>query len=294
VSSPTTPQFHLFLPQMRLSIDQLVERAQAAEAAGFTGLALMDHLAPPFAEEHPMYEAMALAGWLLARTERLKVSHLVLCDAFRHPSVLAREAVTLDHASGGRFELGIGSGSAPDELAKYGIDMPSARDRTDRLTETLDVITRLWTGEPVDHHGAHFDLTEAAQRPTPLTSIPLIIGGAGPRTMQLVAQYADWWNCPVHRLDKLNEMRGRVGKARVSVQERIAYVKEESERDEVVGLARNRYPRRGMVTGDADELIAHFRAQMATGIERFYVWFTDFAQPGTLAAFGERVIAALA
>ena len=104
-----TAEFHLFLPQMRMSMPDLVERAQAAEAAGFTGMGLMDHFAPPLAEQHGMWEAMTTAGWLLASTSTLKLSHLVLCDAYRHPAMLARQVVSLDHASGGRFELGIGS-----------------------------------------------------------------------------------------------------------------------------------------------------------------------------------------
>ncbi|MGH9232657.1 MAG: LLM class flavin-dependent oxidoreductase, partial [Acidimicrobiales bacterium] len=97
--------FHLFLPQMRMPVDAIVERALAAEAAGFEGLALMDHLAPPLAAEHDMWEAMPAATWLLSRTRSLVVGHLVLCDPLRHPAVLARQAATLDHASGGRFEL---------------------------------------------------------------------------------------------------------------------------------------------------------------------------------------------
>src|SRR5690606_21708589 len=75
--------FHLFLPQMRMSLDAIVERAQAAEAAGFEGIALMDHLAPPLATQHDMWEAMTAATWLLARTDSLVVGHLVLCDALR-------------------------------------------------------------------------------------------------------------------------------------------------------------------------------------------------------------------
>ena len=111
-------QFDLFLPQMRLTFDQLVERARAAEAAGFVGIAGMDHLAPPLAEDQAMFEAMVTNTWLAAHTNDLVVSSLVLCDAFRHPAVLAREAVSIDHASGGRFELGIGWGSVPDEKMK--------------------------------------------------------------------------------------------------------------------------------------------------------------------------------
>ena len=106
----SAPEFFLFLPQMRFGIDDIVERAVAAESSGFRGISFMDHLAPPLAESSPMYEAVTLATWVAARTSDLIVSHLVLCDAFRHPAVLARQAVTLDHASGGRFELGLGSG----------------------------------------------------------------------------------------------------------------------------------------------------------------------------------------
>src|SRR3546814_8422417 len=100
--------FHLFLPQMRMSLAAIVERALAAEAAGFEGIAFMDHLAPPLALEHDMWEAMTVAGWVLGRTSTLQVGHLVLCDPLRHPAMLARQVASLDHASGGRFELGIG------------------------------------------------------------------------------------------------------------------------------------------------------------------------------------------
>jgi alkanesulfonate monooxygenase SsuD/methylene tetrahydromethanopterin reductase-like flavin-dependent oxidoreductase (luciferase family) len=106
-------QFNLFLPQMRLSFDQLTERAQAAEGAGFTGMTGMDHLAPPLAQDQPMFDAIVTTAWLAAHTERMKLGSLVLCDAFRLPAVLARQAVSIDHASGGRFELGIGWGRCP-------------------------------------------------------------------------------------------------------------------------------------------------------------------------------------
>lgn len=98
---------------MRMSMAEIVERAVGAERAGFSGIAMMDHLAPPAAEQVPMFEAMATATWIAAHTSRLSVGHLVLCDMFRDPAVLAKQAVTLNHASGGRFELGIGWGSAP-------------------------------------------------------------------------------------------------------------------------------------------------------------------------------------
>src|SRR6516165_3230990 len=198
-------EFHLFLPQMRLSFERLVASARAAEAAGFAGIAGMDHLSPPGAGTQPMYEAMVTSTWLAARTERLVVGSLVLCDAFRHPAVLAREAVTLDHASGGRFDLGIGWGSVPDELPIFGVGDPTPRARVARLAETLEIVTALWAGETVDHEGEFFTLRGARQEPLPLDHVPIVIGGAGRRTLELVARYADWWNLHVGVLDRIEQ-----------------------------------------------------------------------------------------
>ncbi len=287
----TSPQFFVFLPQMRMTLETLVARAQAAEAAGFDGMALMDHLAPPMAESQPMYEAITTAMWLLARTERLTVGHLVLCDAFRHPSVLARQAVTLDHASGGRFELGIGWGSVPDEFPVFGIPEGTPRSRVERLGETLDVVRALWSGEPVTHHGEHFRLEAAQQQPTPLGHIPIVIGGSGPRTLELVRRHADWSNLPIHQLDRMDDIRPLIGDARISLQNRVTRIPPGADRAEIEGVARKRFGTTGLLVGDDDELVAQFTELAGRGVERFYVWFTDFATPETLAGFGEGVIA---
>jgi alkanesulfonate monooxygenase SsuD/methylene tetrahydromethanopterin reductase-like flavin-dependent oxidoreductase (luciferase family) len=255
----------------------------------------MDHLVPPLALEHPMYEAMTTNMWLAAHTERLKVGSLVLCDAFRHPVMLAREAVAIDNASGGRFELGIGSGSVEEEFATFGIGPAKARDRTSRLGETLEVLRLLWSGETFSFEGEFFRITEGRQLPTPLEHIPIVVGGAGPRTMDLVAEYADWWNCPIHRLDKLDETRVRAGKARVSTQQMVTFVADESERERVLESAARRFGVMGggRLTGNANELVDIYSALVDRGVERFYVWFTDFADPRTLEAFGATVISQL-
>jgi alkanesulfonate monooxygenase SsuD/methylene tetrahydromethanopterin reductase-like flavin-dependent oxidoreductase (luciferase family) len=283
--------FHLFLPQMRMPLDAIVDRALAAEAAGFEGIALMDHLAPPLAAEHDMWEAMTAATWLLARTRALVVGHLVLCDALRHPAVLARQATTLDHASAGRFELGIGWGSVQDELVTFGVGSATPRDRVARLGESLDVIRALWTGEPVTYEGRFFRLRDAQQRPAPTRPIPIVVGGVGERTLELVRAHADWWNVPVHQLDRLDERKGRIGSARVSVQTMVALVPTEADRAAVTGLVARRFGGSGLgdtiVVGTAGELATHFAALRRRGVERFYVWFADFAPPGTLRRFGE-------
>jgi alkanesulfonate monooxygenase SsuD/methylene tetrahydromethanopterin reductase-like flavin-dependent oxidoreductase (luciferase family) len=286
-------EFVLFLPQMRLSFDQLIERAQAAEAAGFTGISGMDHLAPPLAEGQPMYEAMVTNTWLAARTERIRVGSLVLCDAFRHPAVLAREAVSIDHASGGRFELGLGWGSVPEELATYGVGSTEPRQRVGRMKESLEIMRALWAGETVDYDGEFFTTKGARQEPPPLGHIPIVIGGTGPKTLALVREHADWWNVHTGALDKVQELRDQVGDAGVSIQERVAFVPEESQREEIATAAHRRFGD-NLVLGDAEELIEHYGRRADQGVQRVYAWFCDFAKPETLAAFGEQVVAPLA
>jgi alkanesulfonate monooxygenase SsuD/methylene tetrahydromethanopterin reductase-like flavin-dependent oxidoreductase (luciferase family) len=276
-----------------MDLDTITDRALAAERSGFTGIAFMDHLVPPGAVESPMWEAMTLATWVAARTTDLVIGHLILCDAFRHPAVLARQAVTLDHASGGRFELGLGWGSVAEELVAFGVTPDGPPGRAARLAESLDLIEGLWSGEPVDHDGTHFTVHSPGQQPTPLGRIPVVVGGIGPRTLELTARYADWWNLPIYALDRLEELRPRVGSARVSTQHLVGWVADPSRREEVEAVSQRRYGwmRGSLTVGDADQLVAHFGALAERGVERFYVWFTDFAPIASVEAFGEQVIA---
>lgn len=287
-------EFHLYLPQMRMSGEQLVERAQAAEAAGFHGIAGMDHMAPPGAGGQPMFSAMPTTAWLAAHTSRLIVSSLVLCDTFRHPAVLAQEAATIDHLSGGRFELGIGWGSLTQEVEAYGMTPVEPKLRVQRLAETLEIVKALWTGEAVDYGGQFFRLRGAVEAPGPVRRIPIVIGGAGPKTMLLVATHADWWNLHIAILDKLDQMRDRAGSARISLEHMVAFVPSEDRREEVTALAQRRFGTMGVVTGNANEVIDFFGDLRDKGVERVYAWFTDFAHPDTLAAFGDTVIPSLA
>jgi alkanesulfonate monooxygenase SsuD/methylene tetrahydromethanopterin reductase-like flavin-dependent oxidoreductase (luciferase family) len=287
VKSPL--EFWVFLPQMRLTMEQLVERARAAEAAGFGGVAGMDHLTPPLAESQPMFEAMITNTWLASHTEHLRVGSLVLCDSFRHPAVLAREAVSIDHASGGRFELGIGWGSVASELGMFGVGSQEAKVRLGRLRESLEIIRALWTGEVLDYEGEHFSLHGAQQVPGPTGRIPIVIGGAGKGTMQLVAAHADWWNVHTHIVDKLDEMRPLAGTARCSLQVQVAFVPPSGPRDEIEAVAHRRFGKTPIV-GTAPELVDYFGSLQERGVERVYVWFCDFAAPETLAAFGAEVI----
>ena len=285
-----TMEFNLFLPQMRLSFDDLVVRARAAEAAGFVGVTGMDHLAPPLAEDKPMFEAIVTTTWLAAHTERIRVGSLVLCDALRHPAVLARQAVSIDHASGGRYELGIGWGSVPEELETFGVGSTEPRERVARLRESLEIIRALWAGEVVDYDGSYFQLRNARQEPRPLGRIPILIGGIGPKTLGLVRDFADWWNVHVGNIHRIEELRPEVGDARVSIQQTVALIGRDRDRDEVTALAQGRFGWSRPVIGTASELVDHYGTLAERGVERVYTWFCDFAPPDTLAEFGEDVV----
>lgn len=288
-------EFHLFLPQIQLDLAAIEQRALAAERSGFGGIAFMDHMAAPLAEDRPMYEAMTVAQHVLAATTSLRVGHLVLCDAFRHPVMLARQVVTLDHASGGRFDLGIGAGSVPAELARYDVADTAAGPRVDRLAETLDILRSAWSGDAIEHHGKVFDIESPPILPRPLGDIPVVIGAEGPRMLSLVSRHATWWNLQVNLLGRLDELRPAAGDARVSTQNMVAFVGHESQRAEVEQKAARRFGDMGggLKVGSSPELVEHFGKLHERGVERFYVWFADFAVPETLEAFGAGVISQL-
>ncbi len=277
-------EWFLFLPQVRMGIDDVVTRAQSAERNGFDGIALIDHLEPPGATHQSIWEAMTIATWVAARTERLRIGHLVLCDGFRHPAVLAKQAVTLAEASGGRFELGLGSGSWPAEFARFGIEGgDDAKGRARRLAEDVALIRQYWG---IDGP------TKLTQEPVPSQRIPLVLGGTGKTTMELVRRYADWWNVPSHQLDRLETLLPTVGSARVSMQQMVGFAGRDADPKQVAEVSARRFGRlgAGLVCGAADELVAHFSGLIDKGVERFYVWFADFAAPATLAEFADTVI----
>jgi alkanesulfonate monooxygenase SsuD/methylene tetrahydromethanopterin reductase-like flavin-dependent oxidoreductase (luciferase family) len=277
------PEWYLFLPQVRVPVADIVDRARHAEAGGFTGIAFIDHLEAPGLRDESIWEAMSVATWVAAKTERLRIGHLVLCDAFRHPAVLAKQAVTLSEASDGRFELGLGSGSWPAEFTRFDVGQQDPVARVKQLESHLDVIGEYW--------GRGDDATRS-QSPLPTHPIPLILGGTGRRMMELVRRYADWWNIPANHIDRLAELAPAAGSARVSIQQMIGFVRRDSDPAKVREVSARRFGNlgSGLFCGDADELSGHFSDLSGQGVERFYVWFADFAAPESLHEFGETVI----
>jgi alkanesulfonate monooxygenase SsuD/methylene tetrahydromethanopterin reductase-like flavin-dependent oxidoreductase (luciferase family) len=279
-------EWFLFLPQVRLSVADIAERARRAEASGFDGIAFIDHLEAPGLPDESIWEAMGIATWVAAKTQRLRIGHLVLCDAFRHPAVLAKQAITLSDASDGRFELGLGAGSWPAEFTRFDVGQQDPVARVEQLGRHLALIRQYW-GDRSDDAGP-------SQLPNRTHPIPLVLGGSGRRMMELVRRYADWWNLQANHLDRLPRLAPAAGTARVSVQQMVGFARSGSDPNAVREVSTRRFGHlgSGLVCGDADELIQHFAGLAAQRVERFYVWFADFAVPDSLAEFGESVIKA--
>lgn len=170
-----------------------------------------DHFYPLFGDS----SEDCLEGWvtltaLLARTRRLRGGVLVSGMVYRHPGLLANMAVTLDHTSQGRVELGVGAGWNEEECEAYGIDLGTMTQRFDRFAEGLEVIERLLTRDRTDFDGEHYTFRDAMCWPKPLQSpLPVCIGGRGrTRTLPLAARYAHHWNYSGSEPEEFADLRG--------------------------------------------------------------------------------------
>ncbi|MCA1572083.1 MAG: LLM class flavin-dependent oxidoreductase [Chloroflexi bacterium] len=199
MTEPRRPpvRFGLFVGQAGMTWSDLRERFELADELGFDHIWLVDHLMPTDPpHDRPMFEAWTSLAALAALTRRVRIGILVTSNTFRHPSVLAKQAVTVDHISGGRLILGIGTGWYPDEHRKFGIDFPDAPERVDQLEEALDLITGLMSGHPASFAGTHYRLDGALALPPPFQrpGIPILIAAHRPRMLRLAARRADMWD----------------------------------------------------------------------------------------------------
>jgi F420-dependent oxidoreductase-like protein len=191
-------RFGLDVAQQRMPWDELVRRVKLAEELGFDGVWGFDHFQPMYGDgPGETFEGITTLAALAGVTERIRLGLLVTGVTYRHPSVLALQALTIDHASHGRLELSLGAAWFDKEHRELGIPFPATSDRFDLLEDALEIITRLYTGEVVSYRGKQVSLAEAQVRPLPVQSPrpPIWIGGQGPkRTLPLVAKYADVWH----------------------------------------------------------------------------------------------------
>lgn len=191
---------------MATTPERMREVWRAADQAGFDHLWIMDHFMPlvrsatgwyQFEPTDTVFEAWTTLAAMAEATKRIRIGVNVTGNLYRHPSVLAKTAATVDRFSGGRLEFGIGAAWAEFEFTTLGIPFPPARERMDRLAEACEVLKLLWTRDVADYDGRHYQLRGAISEPKPVQKPhpPIWIGGSGEkRTLRIAAQHADVWN----------------------------------------------------------------------------------------------------
>jgi F420-dependent oxidoreductase-like protein len=215
-------RFGLDVAQQRVAWDELVRRVRLAEDLGFDGVWGFDHFQPMYGDgPGEAFEGMTTLAALASATTRVRLGLLVTGVTYRHPSVFAAQAVTIDHASHGRLELSLGAAWFDQEHHELGIPFPPTGVRFALLEDALEIVTRLFTGDVVSYEGHVVSLHDARLQPVPVQRPhpPIWVGGTGPRrTLPLVARYADAWHAfgtpntlrdAYTRLDQLAAEAGR-------------------------------------------------------------------------------------
>jgi F420-dependent oxidoreductase-like protein len=191
--------------------DRVVANAQAAEAAGFDMVTVMDHfyqirgIGP---ETEPMLEAYTTLGALAAKTSRIKLATLVTGVTYRNPAVLVKQVTTLDVISKGRAILGIGAAWNEDEHIGYGVGFPPISERMERLDEALTIAKLMFAEERPSFQGKHYRIERALNVPRPIQpgGPKILVGGGGERkTLRLLARHGDighWFGGPVEDLKR--------------------------------------------------------------------------------------------
>jgi F420-dependent oxidoreductase-like protein len=212
----------LDVAQHQLVWPELTDRVKFAEKAGFDGAWVFDHFKPLYGNPNgPCMEGWMLLAGLAAQTSRIRLGVLVTGVTYRHPSILAAEANTIDHISNGRLEIGMGAAWHQPEHEELGIPFPGLRERAERLDEAVQVMRLLMTTDRASFKGRHYQLDDASYHPRPVQKPhpPIWIGASGEQLMlPIVARRADAWHAfgsdqsmsaKSRVLDQLAEKAGR-------------------------------------------------------------------------------------
>jgi alkanesulfonate monooxygenase SsuD/methylene tetrahydromethanopterin reductase-like flavin-dependent oxidoreductase (luciferase family) len=189
------PRFGI-CPDQNLPFETLVERWQYYERLGLDSLWVCDHFNQPSRPTGPYFEGWTTLAALALRTDRVRIGVLVSSNTFRHPALLAQEAITVDHISRGRLDLGLGAGWFEPEHERFGIRLPPPGERVARFEEAVQIIDSLLRNESTTFDGEYYRLAGAYLRPRPIQAPrpPLTLAGHKPRMLGICARHADAWN----------------------------------------------------------------------------------------------------
>ena len=238
-------RFGLKLSGQDTTIEALRAVWRIAGEGGFDHVWDFDHLASigDAGPDRPIYEGWALQAAMAEATKRVRLGCLVTGNTYRHPVLLAKLAVTVDHLSGGRLEFGIGAAWAEIEHTMYGIE--GLDHRVGRLSESLRIIKSLWTEERTNFDGRYYHLSDAIANPKPVQKPypPIWIGASGETTLRLVARHADVWNIAGGDPDRVRELTamlevacGAVGRDPAEIRRSLQFGWDGKDRGELLDL----------------------------------------------------------
>ncbi|HET6949020.1 MAG TPA: LLM class F420-dependent oxidoreductase [Acidimicrobiales bacterium] len=301
-------------PQQGATYDDLLAVARESEALGYDAFFRSDHyltMGAGLGEPGPTDAWVTLAG-LARETERIRLGTMVTAGTFRLPGPLAITVAQVDAMSGGRVELGLGTGWFEQEHRAYGIPFPSLAERFAKLEEQLAIVTGLWgtpAGERFSYSGRHYTLTDSPALPKPVQQPrpPVIVGGWGKRrTPALAARFADEFNVPFPPLADVKPQFDAVaaaceaaGRERSSMVWSAALVlccgdDEETFRRRAAAIGREPQELRANgAAGTAGEVVDKLGTYVEAGVERFYLQVLDLADLDHLRLVAAEVMPAL-
>jgi F420-dependent oxidoreductase-like protein len=301
-------EFAFWSPQAGATVKTLLDRAEMAERLDYHSFWLVDHFWTLGMPDVDLLEAVTMMSAIAARTERVRIGTLVLCNSFRNPALLAKSLTTIDHISNGRLEVGLGAGWMEQEYRANGYEFPSVGTRLRQLDEGLQILKAMFTENRANFKGRYYTVTDAPNNPKPVQKPhpPIMIGGAGEKVLlRLVAKYADRWNCPAgyrdfkKTLGVLHEHCRAVSRdpkdITVSEQLMVCIGANRAEADQKWEMAKGRKPFSfTAVKGTPDEVVKQLREHVSWGVTMFTMMFADMAPPQTVELFAREVMPAFA
>ncbi len=275
--------------------EQWLALARAAEDAGLDALFRSDHYSAIIAPVAGALDAWATLAGLAAVTSRIRLGTLVSPATFRHPSVLARMATTVDHISGGRVELGMGAGWFDRDHTENGFPFLDVTSRFELFAEQVEIVVRTWTEESFDHVGAHYTLRRQTALPRPVQQPhpPLVLGGrATPRAAALAARHATEYNTLGAPVDELRQRRRRLDDACAAIGRDPTTLAYSLMTRCVIGRDRGERDERSLV-GTVAELSERLAELESVGVSRVMLQHLDHADLDAVAAMGELAAASV-
>jgi len=282
--------------------------AKEAEHLGYDSVWVSDHLISPSGRPHAL-ESWTVLSALAALTHRIRLGTYVLCNQFRHPSLLAKMTSTLDNISQGRLELGIGAGWFKNEHTAFGFNWDKLSTRVEKLRESIDIIKRLWTEKLVTYEGEHFRLKDVTLEPKPSQKPhpPIWVGGSSSAVIKVVAELGDGWipvlPTPKQLSDGVSQIKERMRQTGRDPQKlQVAYggsgcalIAEDEE--QVRKLAEPLVHEMGKpldkltcLIGTPEQCIQRVREYQEAGAQKIVAGFYDFPSTQGLNLFAKSVI----